>query len=258
MRWRRGWYTVHRWVGLVVSVQLLAWSVGGLMFSLLDIDNVHGDWERTEESPPPLNADRLRVSPADAIEAAATRGISKESVCRVQLRERFGRTVYEFFDAKKQPLGAVDATTGEVILTITAEQAESAAVADFAPSAAVVSTTLLEGEPPSEFRGGAMPVYQVILDHPKEPHLYVSPITGKVLTRRNKPWRIFDFFWMLHIMDYADRESFNHWLLTTMSALAILTSASGLALWRYRLATSKRCQEDFPGPSEASQSGQSS
>ena len=80
-----------------------------------------------------------------------------------------------------------------------------------------------------------MPVYQVILDHPKHPHLYVSPVTGAVLKRRNRPWRIFDFLWMLHIMDYRGRENFNHWLLTAMSVLAILTAASGLALWAWRV-----------------------
>ena len=235
MRWKKNWYMVHRWLGLVVGVQLLAWSVGGFMFSLLDIDNVRGELERSDQSSSPLRADRVRLSPADAIAAAATRGISSEAVCRVQLRERFGHTVYELFGAQDQPLGAVDAASGEVILTITKEQATSAALSDFAPEAAVASIALLEGEPPLEFRGGPMPVYQVILDHPKQPHLYVSPITGKVLKRRNKQWRLFDFFWMLHIMDYGHREDFNHWLLTTMSALAILTSASGLALWSWRL-----------------------
>ena len=49
MRWRRNFYTAHRWLGLVVSLQLLAWTVSGLTFTLLDIDNVHGDFERRRE-----------------------------------------------------------------------------------------------------------------------------------------------------------------------------------------------------------------
>jgi hypothetical protein len=39
---------------------------------------------------------------------------------------------------------------------------------------------------------------------------------------------------MLHIMDYREREDFNHWLLTCMSALAVLTAATGLTLWGIR------------------------
>ena len=73
------------------------------------------------------------------------------------------------------------------------------------------------------------------LDHPREPHIYVSAITGKVTKRRNKLWRTFDFFWMLHIMDYRNRENINHWLLSGMSILAILTSVSGLVLWWWRI-----------------------
>ncbi len=240
MRWKRSSYLAHRWLGLVVGVQLLVWSVSGFTFTVLNIDNVHGDLERNTDPPPPVRVDRDLISPADALAALADNGIDGESVTRISLRERFGQTVYELFDAGRHPLGAVDAVSGEFIARISQDQARTAARADFLPQAAILSTELFEGEPPSEFRGGAMPVYRVILDHPKKPHLYISPVTGRVLTRRNKPWRIFDFFWMLHIMDYSHRDNFNHWLLTTMSAIAIVTSASGLALWLWRLPRNRR------------------
>ncbi|MCH7701380.1 MAG: PepSY domain-containing protein, partial [Planctomycetes bacterium] len=167
--------------------------------------------------------------------AAEVAGVDSASVREIRLRERFARTVFEFLDGSGQPLGAVDAYSGEFMARVSEAEAKEAAIADFIHRSPVVSITLLEGEPPSEFRGGPMPVYQVILDHPKNPHLYVSPITGDVLKRRNKVWRLFDFFWMLHIMDYRDRNDFNHWLLTAMSVLAILTSASGLTLWWWRI-----------------------
>ena len=235
MNWKRRVYWLHRWLGLLVGVQLLAWSVSGFTFTILDIDNVHGDFERRTDPPPPVRAERALLSPADALARARATNEATEPVVRITLRERFGRTVYEIFDVASEPVVAVDAATGEVIARISKEQAEAAAFADFAPDARITSIKLLEGDAPLEFRGGPMPVYQVILDHPKQTHLYISPITGKVLKRRNKPWRIFDFFWMLHIMDYGQRESFNHWLLTAMSALAILTSTTGLALWVYRI-----------------------
>jgi uncharacterized iron-regulated membrane protein len=235
MRWRKNWYTAHRWIGLVVGVQLLAWSVGGLVFSLLDIEAVRGHRERVEESPPPLDTSRVSLSPDEAFAAARAGGISTDDVSALRIRPRFGRVVYELLDAKGACIGAVDAESGGAIPTITAKQAEQAALRDFEPEAAVVSVTLLEGDAPSEYRGGPMPVYRVDLDHPGEPHLYVSPVTGDVLKRRNKLWRWFDFFWMLHIMDYKNRESINHWLLTGASVLAVLTSASGLGLWWWRL-----------------------
>ena len=105
----------------------------------------------------------------------------------------------------------------------------------FSSQPSAVSVELLEDDPPAEYGDKPMPVYRVVLDHPKSPHIYVSPVTGEILSRRNSRWRLFDFFWMLHIMDYRQREDFNHWLLTAMSVLAIVTSASGLALWGTRV-----------------------
>ena len=43
-------------------------------------------------------------------------------------------------------------------------------------------------------------------------------------------WRIFDFVWMLHIMDYQDRDNFNTWLLISAAALALIISLSGMYL----------------------------
>lgn len=237
---KRNAYLVHRWLGLTVGVQLLAWSVGGFTFSILDIDNVRGDLDRTTDPSPTVRAGRVQLSPAEAIGAAAKRGLDSDTVTRVVLRERFDRTVYELFGAKQRPLGAVDAVSGAFLPRVSEEEAKRSALSDFAPEATVASVHLLEGEPPNEFRGRPMPVYQVVLDHPHHPHLYVSPVTGEILARRNRVWRIFDFFWMLHIMDYRERESFNHWLLTGMSVLAILTSASGLVLWWWRVPFRRR------------------
>jgi uncharacterized iron-regulated membrane protein len=240
MSWKKNLYLSHRWLGLVVSLQLLAWSVGGFTFSILDIDNVHGDLERNLEAPPAVRFDRVRISPRDAVAKAREAGFRENNVTRLSLRDRLGRTVYELHKGDGQPLVAVDAESGEVILRITEAEAARAASADFSPQASVASVRYLDGDAPSEYRGKPMPVYQVTLNHPKEPHLYISPVTGDVLARRNKPWRVFDFFWMLHIMDYGERDSFNHWLLTTASAIAVLTSASGLLLWTFRIPRRRR------------------
>ena len=235
MSWRKRLYLTHRWIGLLVSVQLLAWSTGGFMFSILDIDNVHGDWERNLAQPQSLRVEEMQVTPLDAIAAANRAGISPSQVMSVRIHNRMGGVVYELLDREGLPLATVDTDSGEVILRISQQQACEIALADFKPRATVKSVSLLEGKPPLEYRGKPMPVYQVLLNHSKETHIYISPITGEVIARRNKPWRIFDFFWMLHIMDYGQRENFNHWLLSTMSILAILTSMTGLALWLLRL-----------------------
>lgn len=47
---------------------------------------------------------------------------------------------------------------------------------------------------------------------------------------RTDMWRLFGFFWMLHIMDYKERENFNHPLLISAAGLALITVLAGLVL----------------------------
>ncbi|MDH4260266.1 MAG: PepSY domain-containing protein, partial [Gammaproteobacteria bacterium] len=70
---------------------------------------------------------------------------------------------------------------------------------------------------------------------PRKTTIYVSSTTGQVIARRNDIWRLYDFFWMLHIMDYRERVNFNHALLIGASALALGLAASGFWLLFYRV-----------------------
>ena len=240
-RARRTLYAVHRWIGLVVSLQLLAWSVGGLIFSLLPLDDVHGDRERRNVAPLALDAGDLVVSVREALDDAHRAGAGE--AVRIVATRRLGRAVYETYDAEGAATAVVDARTGAVSLRLSSDDAVKAARSDFAPEGAVRSVTLLTNNAPIEYRGKPLPAYQVIFEHPKETHVFVSAVTGEVLARRNRPWRIFDFFYMLHVMDYRERESFNHPLLSLFSALAVLTAASGLSLHVWRLVGRRRSVE---------------
>ena len=85
-----------------------------------------------------------------------------------------------------------------------------------------------------------MPVWRVDFDDAAATTLYVAVDNGDVVTRRNRIWRIYDFAWMLHIMDYRERTDFNHPLLVSASALALLAALSGLYLiaatsWRFEV-----------------------
>lgn len=65
-------------------------------------------------------------------------------------------------------------------------------------------------------------------------HVYVDARTGEVTARRNATWRVYDFLWSLHIMDYREREDFRHPLLVIAAVLAVTTAATGSVLWLLR------------------------
>ena len=142
MRWKKNWYVLHRWLALLVSLQLLAWSVGGFMFSILDIDDVHGDVDRTDTPAATIDPSTIRLLPVEALAVAGAGGVNVSELSSLRLRSRFGRSVYEFFDIKDRPAGAVDAETGEWHSRITESQARQTALDDFAPTATVTSVSL--------------------------------------------------------------------------------------------------------------------
>nr|MDQ3308805.1 hypothetical protein [Gemmatimonadota bacterium] len=68
-------------------------------------------------------------------------------------------------------------------------------------------------------------------DHPSRATAYVPAELGVVQRVRADRWRIFDFLWMLHTMDYAGRDNFNNLLLRAFSVLGLLTIGSGFLLF---------------------------
>ena len=54
---------------------------------------------------------------------------------------------------------------------------------------------------------------------------------GELLARRTDRWRIFDFLWMLHIMDFDTRDDFNHPLLQLAAVLGLIIALSGVVFW---------------------------
>jgi hypothetical protein len=168
-------------------------------------------------------------------QAAAAAGIKAEEI---ELRMLRDVPVYELRGKNKAAL--VDARSGEVISPISKELAEHIAVEDRFGSPAVRHTTFLETEPPTEYREGELPAWRVVLADEDDTHIYISASTGRITARRNNAWRRFDFFWMLHTMDYGSRDSFNHPLLVGASALALTSVLSGFLLWGLRIRRGRR------------------
>ncbi|MDQ7007743.1 MAG: PepSY domain-containing protein [Acidobacteriota bacterium] len=238
---RKSAYVFHRWVSLAVCLQLVAWSAGGLFFSLFPLETIRGTADASRHQPAPLDLREGIVSPRQALDALGRAARASAPVTALCLHgDGDGSTVYRLLDADQRVLGVVDAVSGGLRPPLAAGEAARIAQRDFSPSAAVTSVEWIATDPPLEVRGRALPVWKVALDHPRRPHLYIDAVSGEVVARRNRLWRIFDFFWMLHIMDYSRRENFHHPLLTAASALALLSSLSGIALWSWRLGSFRR------------------
>ena len=111
-------------------------------------------------------------------------------------------------------------------------QEEALVIAKIKTSLIPINATLItEDSAGSEYRGRPLPLYKISTDTKDKINIYVNPMTGDILSIRSDSWRIWDFFWALHIMDYKDRENINNILLKIFSILALVTSVSGIVLF---------------------------
>ncbi|MFQ5535801.1 MAG: PepSY domain-containing protein [Sphingomonadales bacterium] len=217
---------IHKWIGLVVGLQVILWVAGGLVMSWFPIEQVRGEHNIAEQKAEVLTASDNLVPISQVLSQ-----LDGADALRVELRHLMGQPVYAVTLAEGQPK-LVNARTAALLTPLTADFARRIALADFKGEAGVLSVRLLE-ETNSEYRR-ALPVWQVLLDDEEDTHLYVSPFTGKIVGRRNAVWRFYDFFWMLHIMDYENRSDFNNPLLIWASIIALVLSITGLVLLFYR------------------------
>ena len=58
-----------------------------------------------------------------------------------------------------------------------------------------------------------------------------SAFSGAVTAIRSDSWRIWDFLWGAHIIDYRERDNINNFLLKFFSILALISALSGIALF---------------------------
>ena len=129
--------------------------------------------------------------------------------------------------------GIFDASTGARISPLSEQLARKVAEMDYLGDGEIVRAALMSF-PPQEYRGPT-PVWRLDYNDRFNTRIYVSPSSGEVRARRNDIWRLYDFFWMLHIMDYEDRENFNNPLLITASITGFIFALSGIIIVVFRL-----------------------
>ena len=221
----------HRWLGLIVSIQLLMWTASGLFFSIPDITDVRGEQYLSQTHSININQlAREKIVPISAI--IDTAKINLEANETVLLKHRAGRLIYQVEKNAPEKKLIFDALTGQPMTYITPTEALAIVVdrTELSPTEAVL---INEPKTGSEFRGRDLPLYKVTVTKPKKGIVYVDPVTGEIAAIRTKLWRAWDFLWSLHIMDYQERDDFSQWLLRLFSALGVLTVLSGIILWFY-------------------------
>jgi hypothetical protein len=227
---------VHRYLGLFIGIQFLGWTISGLYFSWNDIDNVHGDHLR--KNPHYISATDSVVSPSVAIQSLKST-TSVDSIHSIQLISLVGKPLYQiaYFSGHTGDVhlhshyALANAKDGKLRGSLTEEESVALAKDYVIPSAQVSEVALLQNtNGHHEYRERPLPACAVTFKDP-DCTVYISTERGTFQTIRHDQWRAFDFLWMFHTMDYANRDDFNNWLLKTLSVFGLLTVISGFVLY---------------------------
>ncbi len=212
----------HKWLALIVGVQVLFWIGSGFFFTLFPIERVRSEHRIAHEHAAPLNAPIADVS---ALLPEAPTRLTYE-------RDAAGDAVAVAEFPGRRPI-LIDLADWRVASPLSADAAAQIAQAYTTGSPRVRERKLVTEETP-EYRG-PLPAWRIAFDDAVGVAVYVAADTARVTARRSDLWRVYDALWALHIMDWRDRENFNTGLMILTSFTALLVVLAGFVLFPYRL-----------------------
>lgn len=206
----------HIWLGWLAGVPLLLWTLSGLVMVAKPIEEVRGTHLRREVAPIalPAGADIAVRLPLDgAVTSVATKIEEGRVITRLTYAdervERFdadGNKLMPFSDVEARLLVAKRIVGGDKVASVRLTDAKNPPL-DFRQPIAAWQVTLVDGT-----------------------NVYVGRDSGEIAAVRTRWWRVFDFFWGLHIMDLQTREDTHHPILILFAVLAFVSCILGTTL----------------------------
>jgi hypothetical protein len=208
---------IHKWLALVIGAQLLIWFASGVIMSLLPIDKVRGEHLVNRETVMTIPADSSFADPA---QIRAKAGAPVQAINWHMMGDRAVAEV-----STTRGIKLFDAQTAEALPFLGAAEAKAIADAAWKSASKPESRASRVTTESPEYRA-ALPAWRIAYSDPDATSIFVAADTGKITAVRTGTWRLYDFFWSLHIMDWKNHENFNTWWLL---AFAIGGLALGLA-----------------------------
>ena len=211
---------LHKWLGLVIALQVVLWAASGVIFAWLDHGKVSAKDSVRSVEPAVLAPALVRKEPTAWLDEYAKQdlydvravSLADRWVWRVELRDRVELRALEDGSPVK----------------VDEEWLRRLALDRYAGSGKLIAATLqTQPDIASRARG---PVWQAQFDDPPRTAMYFAADDGDFIAARTAAWRWYDFFWMLHTMDYRSRDNFNNPLIVVIGFATLWLSISGVLL----------------------------
>lgn len=211
---KRNVRVLHKYFSLIVSVQLLLWTISGIFFAFNKIELIRGEgYLVNQDVPVSFENPEFEIR-------------SSESVI---IFKRLDKTVFmiendddvSYLDSKGENIPKLNFRESQEIVR---------SVTSLNP---IAVTEINEYYAGSEYRGRKLPLYKISSfdKDGKEINVYLNPFSGKVEAIRTLSWRVWDFLWGLHIIDWKERDNINNIFLQVFSLLALVSSITGIILF---------------------------
>lgn len=218
---------IHRYFGVVIGVQFLLWTVGGLYFAWTNIEEIRGNQLVHHET-----ALIMKEPIKTPTEVLKLNQIPLESVKEIRMTSLFFDSFYELHTDENMML--INAESGKVRDLITKSEVTDIVLKNLKNEVPIKKIEWVSKENIKnhlQYRGGILPAWAVELNDDSNTVIYVCATRGTIEKVRTKQWRIFDYLWMLHIMDYNERDNINNTILRAFSVLGLITILSGFILF---------------------------
>ena len=202
----------HKYLSLIISIQLLLWTISGIYFAFNKIELVRGEQYIIKDKSSSIEINNLNISSnvknIEIFKRLNQWVVKAEMDAGFKYQDLLGNEVYEL-----SPNQAIEVVKLKTTLS------------------PIDVIKINESSARSEFRGRSLPIYKIKTNSSDDTNVYVDIMSGKIVAIRSDSWRIWDFLWGAHIIDYRERDNINNILLKIFSILALLSSLSGIALF---------------------------
>jgi uncharacterized iron-regulated membrane protein len=211
---------LHRWLSLIIGLQVLVWVGTGLIMSLIDQTQAGGFTTRAVKDPRSIEAGSVGLMPPEKLVLGDSipLGLRLTVLGDLPVYQIETRDGFRLFDARSGRAVVIDSVL-----------AQSLALASYSGQAAPDAPLLLlqgvSGIHPIEG-----PVWEVPLADRLATRVYVHGETGAVLAHRNARGELMEILLMLHFMDYWQRGGFNNLQIIITAILTLWLVISGVLL----------------------------
>jgi|TARA_B110000090_G_C13339681_1_gene430616 hypothetical protein len=217
---------IHKWLSLVVVLQLLIWIGSGLFFNLMDGNKTSGNQNRQQVMNNFTIAHQDLILPKFELLTKETQSI--KLITLLQQPYYLLSPHQALYRHLTHNYSLINAYSGQVV-RIDKTMATGIALKSYTGDSRVASVKKLI-PPIDDLPKEQNATWQVNINDEFNTSIYLDAGSGKIINHVNDDKRFADLFFMLHFMDYGSLGNFNNWQIIFFSLLMLVLSLSGF-IW---------------------------